>query len=54
MLKVDYTYNIINDFEGAIRCSSVFLLIGQYLQKKMDFYHYFYKNQLYGGKIKQQ
>ncbi len=53
MLKVDYTYYIINDFEGAIRGSSVFLLIGQYLQKKKDLYHYKYKDQPYGGKIKQ-
>ena len=39
MLKVDYTYQIINDFEGALRQSSVYQLIGTYLQKKKDVYH---------------
>ena len=38
MLKVDYTYYIINDFEGALRRSSIFLLISTYLGKKKDLY----------------
>ena len=53
MLKVDYTYFIIKDFEDAIRKSSVFALIGTYLQKKKYEYRYIDKNQLYGGKIRQ-
>lgn len=51
MLKVDYTYYIIKDFEGALRRSSVFLLIDQYLQKKKDVYHYKYNYDFYGKKI---
>ena len=48
MLKVDYTYFIINDFEGALRRSSVFELIGTYLKKKKDLYHYKYNKDFYG------
>jgi hypothetical protein len=54
MLKVDYTYNIINDFDEALRKSSFFELIGTYLKKKKFVYEYRYKNQLYGGKITQE
>ena len=50
MLKVDYTYYIINDFEGALRKSSVYQLIGTYLQKKKDSYHKNYKLDVYGSK----
>ncbi len=42
MLKVDYTYFIINDFNEALRRSFVFELIYTYLQKKKDLYHYKY------------
>ncbi len=44
MFKVDYTYFIINDFEGALRKSTVFELIGTFMQKKKC--HYYYKNMI--------
>ena len=52
MLKVDYTYYIINDFEGALRRSSIFLLISTYLGKKKDLYYNKDCYDFYGAKSK--
>ncbi len=38
MFKVNYTYFIINDFEGALRKSTVFELIGTFMVKKKASY----------------
>jgi hypothetical protein len=52
MFKVDYTYFIINDFEGALRKSSVFELIGTFMKKKKDLYYYKECYDFYGAKSK--